>query len=105
MGMTHADFDKWIASYGEAWSTLDVDAIMGMLDPDNLVYYYDPFQEPKRTLDEVKAMWQPVPTNQKDVTFWHEIIFADNDKVLAHIKVTRILTRISHLAFHTSSQR
>lgn len=89
--MTRDDFDLWIENYGKAWSTLDSAAVLNMLDRDNLEYHYDQFKEPKRTWDEVKALWDPVATNQKDVTFRHEILMVDGNAVLAHVNVTRTL--------------
>ena len=89
--MTKQQCDDWLTRYGKAWSSLDPNAVMQMIDRDNLTYYESTFNEPKTSWDEVNALWQIVPTNQKDVTFWHEILMEKDDSVLAHVKVTRTM--------------
>ena len=89
--MTTEQCDTWISDYGKAWTALDPDALMELIDRDTLTYYESTFNEPKKTWDEVNALWQVVPNNQKDVTFWHEILMIDDDAVLAHVKVTRTM--------------
>lgn len=89
--MTKPQFDEWINAYGRAWTALDPDAVMGLIDRDEVTYYESTFNEPKQAWSEVNALWQVVPTNQKDVTFWHEVLMVDGDAVLAHVKVTRTM--------------
>ncbi|HSW98258.1 MAG TPA: nuclear transport factor 2 family protein [Candidatus Saccharimonadales bacterium] len=89
--MTKAELDAWLTTYGLAWAALDPDAVMKLMSPDGLTYYESTFNEPKKSWDEVNELWQVVRTNQKDVTFWHEIFMADGDAVLAHVKVTRTM--------------
>jgi hypothetical protein len=89
--VTREQFDSWITTYGKAWTALDPDAVMKLIDHDELTYYESTFNEPKKTWEEVDALWQVVPGNQKDVTFWHEIFMIDDDAVLAHVKVTRTM--------------
>jgi hypothetical protein len=64
---------------------------MKLIDPDELTYYESTFNEPKRSWSEVNDLWQVVPGNQKDVTFWHEILMTEGDAVMAHVKVTRTM--------------
>ena len=39
----------------------------------------------------MKKLWDVVPENQTDVTWWHEIVLTEGNKVLAHVKVSRTL--------------
>jgi len=89
--MTQSIFDDWISKYGKAWAALDPDAVMSLIDRSDLSYYESTFSEPKKSWDEVNELWQVVSGNQKDVTFWHEIMMTSGDMVLAHVKVTRTM--------------
>jgi len=89
--MNKIQFDDWISEYGKAWTSLDPDAVMKLIDHEELVYYESTFNKPKKSWDEVNELWQIVPSNQKDVTFWYEILMTDGDSVLAHVKITRTM--------------
>jgi hypothetical protein len=89
--MTEQQFDDWITKYGEAWAALNADGVMNLMARDDLTYYESTFNEPTKSWEDVNKLWQIVPTNQKDVTFWHEIMMIDGDKVLARVKVTRTM--------------
>jgi hypothetical protein len=89
--MTQQQFDAWITEYGKAWEALDPDAVMTLMDRDDLTYYESTFNEPRRSWNEINRLWQVVPSNQKDVKFWHEVMFCTTDRVLAHVKVTRTI--------------
>lgn len=89
--MNEKQFDAWVAKYGNAWKALDPDAVMSLMDLEDLTYYESTFNEPKRSWGEVNKLWQVVPGNQKDVTFWHEIMLCDSNRVVAHVKITRTM--------------
>ena len=89
--MTRQQFDEWITKYGKAWVRLDADTVMSLLDRNNLTYYESTFNEPKTSWDDVNSLWQVVGQNQKDVTFWYEVVMTEENKVLAHVKVTRTM--------------
>lgn len=89
--MTKEQYDEWITKYGSAWASLNPDLIMNLIDKHDLTYYESTFSQPRTNWDEVNELWQVVPYNQKDVTFWHEILMIDDDAVLAHVKVTRTM--------------
>ena len=95
--MNKIQFDDWISEYGNAWTSLDPDAVMKLIDHEELVYYESTFNEPKKSWDEVNELWQVVPSNQKDVTFWYEILMTDGDAVLAHVKITRTMVPSSEM--------
>ncbi len=80
-----------IELFGRGWVERDADAVMALIAKDNLKYYETAFDEPTTDWAAVKKLWDVVPNNQKDVTFWFETLMSDEDKILAHVKVTRVL--------------
>jgi hypothetical protein len=64
---------------------------MRLIDKTDVTYYESTFNEPKKSWEEVNALWRVVPRNQKDVTFWHEIMMFDRSTVLTHVKVARTM--------------
>jgi len=78
-----------IQHFGQGWVDRDPEAVMALIAKDNLQYFETAFGEPTTDWNAVKKLWDIVPENQKDVTFWFETLMADGDKILAHVKVTR----------------
>lgn len=89
--MTRDQFDQWVNQYGKAWAALDPDAVMAMMSPDNITYYESTFEEPAHDIEEVRKLWAVIPSNQKDVTFKHEIVVCDENKAFVHARITRTL--------------
>ena len=89
--MTREQIDDWLTRYGQAWAALDPNAVMALVDKTDLTYYESTFNEPTKSWEAVHALWQIITSNQKDVTWWHEILMIDGDAVLAHVKITRTM--------------
>jgi len=83
------EFDKVIAKFGQAWVDRDPDTVMSLVAHDNLQYFETNFDPPTTDWDEVKKLWDVVPTNQKDITWRHKIVLVDGNKALAHAQVNR----------------
>lgn len=83
--------DKTIAAFGQGWVNRDPEAVMDLIAHEGLEYYETAFDGPTTSWDRVNELWQIVPENQTDVTWWHEILLADANKALAHVKVTRTM--------------
>lgn len=81
--------EKVIEAFGQGWVDGNSDVVMALIAKDNLQYYETAFGEPTTDWKAVKKLWDIVPENQKDVTFWFETLMAERDRVLAHVKVTR----------------
>lgn len=56
-----------------------------------LQYFETSFEEPITDWGRVKELWDAVPDNQNDVTWWHEILVEESYKSLAHVKITRTM--------------
>lgn len=88
---TKRQFDALLARYGKAWAALDPAAVMRLIDPNDITYYESTFNEPTNNWWKVKELWDVVPANQRNVSFWYEILLHDEQKVLAHVKVARTM--------------
>ncbi|MDX1766015.1 MAG: nuclear transport factor 2 family protein [Candidatus Saccharimonadales bacterium] len=80
-----------IAKFGEGWVKQDPEIVMALIASSDLKYYESTFEEPTTSWDRVKTLWDVVPDNQSDVSWWHEILVEDDSMALAHVKVTRTL--------------
>ncbi|MCL2451542.1 nuclear transport factor 2 family protein [Candidatus Saccharibacteria bacterium] len=89
--MTREEINKIIAKWGQAWVDRNPDAVMALIARDNLQYFETNFDPPTTDWGGVKKLWDIVPENQTDVTWWHEIVLIENNKTLAHAKVTRTM--------------
>jgi len=81
--------EKTIQAFGQGWVDRDPVAVMALIAKDNLQYFETAFGEPSTDWKAVKKLWDIVPENQKNVTFWFETLITNGDKILAHVKVTR----------------
>ena len=67
------DYDKWMNSFMNAWKNRDVDAVMKTIAND-CKYYETVFGEPCLDYNEIRKLWEVVPTNQKNIEFSYKII-------------------------------
>lgn len=89
--MTIQQIDEVISTFGEGWAAQKPDEVMRLVAREGLQYFESTFEEPTTNWDRVNELWQIVPHNQKDITWWHEILVQDGNKALAHVKVTRTM--------------
>lgn len=80
-----------ITDFGEGWVKQNPDLVMSLIAKEDLQYFESTFDKPTTEWDAVKALWDVVAENQSDVNWWHEILFEDESRALAHVKVQRIL--------------
>lgn len=83
--------NETISEFGKAWVDQNPNDIMKLISADDLQYYESTFDAPTTSWSRVKELWDIVPENQSDITWWHEILAEDKHKALAHVKVTRTL--------------
>ena len=77
--MNHEDFARWLADYGAAWEGRDLEAARRLFTPDAL-YYWTPFEEPKRGRTGIAAAWDEATSGQKDIHFRSEILAVAGDR-------------------------
>ena len=85
------DFDKTISQFGQAWVDRDPDALMALIARNNLQYFETNFDPPTTDWNGIKELWDVVPANQTDITWQHEIILTEDNKVFVHAKISRTL--------------
>jgi hypothetical protein len=83
-------FEKWSDEFGKAWERLDPDGAMAMFSKDNLKYFETVFTNPCISWDEAYKLWEVVPTNQKDVKYWSEVLATNSNCAIIHWKVSRL---------------
>lgn len=84
-------FDEIIGKFGKAWADQKPDEVMDLITHEGLQYFESTFDEPTMNWDKVSELWRVVPENQKDITWWHEILVCDQHMALAHVRVTRTM--------------
>lgn len=72
------DYNKWIKDFMNAWKNQDVEAVMKTISK-NCKYYETVFNEPCSSFEDIRKLWEVVPTNQKDIEYEYKIIL-ENDK-------------------------
>ena len=66
-------FEDWLAQYGRAWESRDSEAAANLLTPDAL-YYWTPFEEPKRGREGIAQAWREATSGQDDIQFNSEVL-------------------------------
>ncbi len=82
---------RWMDAFGLAWSSKDVDVVMGLFDKDNIEYFESVFNPPLTDWAAVKKLWAVVPANQKDITFSYDIVLSSKASCVIHWNVSRVL--------------
>jgi len=81
----------WSDKFGEAWKQQDVDLVMSLFAKEDIVYYENALGEPINNWDIVDKLWRVVPTNQKDISYWSEVLVSSDESAIIHWKVSRML--------------
>lgn len=83
-------FIEWFNKLSKAWTERNSHQAASLFSED-VEYYESVFDSPCENWDGVFELWKVVPTNQKDVTFYFEVIATRDDLAVANWKVTRTL--------------
>ncbi len=73
----------WLADYEQAWEKRDADAAAALF-AEGAHYYETPYAEPFTGPDGVRAYWQKVTADQREVDFTWEIISEAPEATVAH---------------------
>jgi hypothetical protein len=77
--MNQETFARWLAEYGAAWEGRDPEAAARLFTTDGL-YYWTPFEEPKRGLPAIAEAWREATSGQKDIHFRSEILAVSEER-------------------------
>jgi ketosteroid isomerase-like protein len=81
--MTEANFRRWLEAYRQAWETRDAEAAQALFAADAL-YYWTPFEDPKRGRQGIADAWSGAVTNQRDVAVTMDVLAVVGDQGIAH---------------------
>jgi ketosteroid isomerase-like protein len=77
--MNQKTFDRWLSDYGAAWEERDLEAAKQLFTPDAL-YYWTPFEEPKRGRAGIAEAWGEATSGQTNIHFRSEILAVEGDR-------------------------
>jgi hypothetical protein len=88
--LTHGDAQDFMDRYKQAWETRDPELATALYRNDAELRL-DPFEEPARGLNEIRAIWNDVAATQIHVDFDAERIWVVDRAILAswHVAFTR----------------
>jgi hypothetical protein len=66
-------FNRWLASYGRAWTSRDPEAAASLYS-DDATYQVMPFDEPLRGRAKISAYWTNVSKTEERIYFDYEIL-------------------------------
>ena len=72
-------FGRWLADYGAAWEGRDPEAVARLFTPDAL-YYWTPFEEPKRGRRGIAEAWGEATLGQEAIRFRSEILAVEGGR-------------------------
>lgn len=83
-------FNNWLTLLGKAWMALDPKSASELFSKD-VVYYESALNAPCKSWEEVRNLWEVIPSNQKNVMFHFEILSATEKGCFANWQVERTL--------------
>jgi hypothetical protein len=75
--MTTEQLDQWTKKLGEAWTALNVEAALALVDRDKVEWFESPFSPALTSWQQVYDTWQHDLSQQKDVSFSHTVLVSD----------------------------
>jgi ketosteroid isomerase-like protein len=91
--LTHGDAQDLLERYKRAWETRDPELAMALYS-EHAEFRLDPFEEPARGPNEIRAIWNDVAATQTNVEFDAERTWVSGNTVLTswHVAFTRRAT-------------
>jgi len=83
MTLSQARFHSWLADYGEAWQARDAARFAGLF-ADNALYYWTPFEAPKKGRAEIAAAFSAAVADQSDIEFGARVLYTQAQLGAAH---------------------
>lgn len=76
-------FEKWLADYGAAWMARDEKAFAALFE-DAALYYWTPFEDPKKGQTEIAAAFAQAVIDQTDIDFGARALYVQAELGAAH---------------------
>jgi ketosteroid isomerase-like protein len=83
MKLTEKHFSTWLSAYGRAWEAKDAAGFAGLF-AENALYYWTPFEEPKKGRAEIRAAFAAAVESQRDIDFGARILYTHAQLGAAH---------------------
>jgi ketosteroid isomerase-like protein len=93
MSLSEQHFEHWLTSYGAAWEAKD-SARFSRLFEDNAIYYWAPFEDPKKGRGDIGAAFNAAVGRQRDIDFGARVLYVQANLGAAHwsCSYTRVST-------------
>ncbi len=73
MTLVRERFQEWLRDYGNAWERRDPEAAAALFSDDAL-YYWTPFDEPKKGREGIATAWREATSRQRNVRFSYDVL-------------------------------
>jgi ketosteroid isomerase-like protein len=83
MALSEKRFQSWLSAYGKAWEAKSATAFAGLFAEDAL-YYWTPFETPKKGRAEIAAAFSAAVARQRDIDFGARILYVEAMLGAAH---------------------
>jgi len=83
MSITEHQFEDWLKSYGAAWEAKNGEAYSALFEDDAL-YYWTPFEDPKKGRREIKEAFARAGAGQQEIDFGARILYVQAQLGVAH---------------------
>lgn len=83
-------YETWINDFMNAWKERDVEAVMKTISKD-CKYYENVFDEPCKSFEDIRKLWEVVPANQKDIDYSYNIVMENDEFCIINFFIKRTL--------------
>lgn len=90
--LTELQFEEWLSTYGSAWERKDATDFSALFD-EAAIYYWTPFDDPKKGRTEIAAAFSSAVETQNDIDFGARVLYTQAQLGAAHWSCS--FTRIS----------
>ena len=83
MTITEKHFSEWLSAYGKTWEAKDSDGFAALFTDDAL-YYWTPFDDPKKGRAEIAGAFLDAVATQQDIDFGARVLYTQAQLGAAH---------------------
>ncbi len=93
MALSEQLFEQWIERYGAAWAARDGARFAQLFEAD-AIYYWTPFEEPKKGREEIADAFNGAVGRQREIDFGARVLYVQASLGAAHwsCSFTRVAT-------------